>query len=213
MTRPGSKNNDVKEAFRIYLQEKAGVTDTEWQLLAGDIMYRSYEKDAFLLRSGEVCHHVFFVSSGLLRAYTLDEAGKEHILQFASENWWLSDRSSIYFHTPTEYFIQAIEPTEVAMLDAAFMEKATEVSASFRRYNEQILQRHIYHLQHRINLLLSASAEKRYLEFTQLYPDLMLRAPQWMIASYLGITPESLSRVRKELARKNFRPQDKSFLT
>ncbi len=203
----------MKETFRIYLQEKAGVTDDEWSLLAGDVVYRSYEKDAFLLQSGEICHHVFFVASGLLRAYTLDDSGKEHIMQFASENWWLSDRSSIYFHAPTEYFIQAVEPTEVAMLDMPFMERATGISPSFRRYNEQNLQRHIYHLQHRINLLLSASAEKRYLEFVALYPDLMLRAPQWMIASYLGITPESLSRVRKELARKNFRPQDRSFLT
>jgi CRP-like cAMP-binding protein len=91
-------------------------------------------------------------------------------------------------------------------LDKTFFDHASEVSPSFRQYNERALQNHIRHLQKRINLLLGAPADKRYLDFIKLYPDLTLRVPQWMIASYLGITPESLSRVRKELAKNNFKP-------
>jgi CRP-like cAMP-binding protein len=87
-----------------------------------------------------------------------------------------------------------------------FIEKANEISPEFRTYNEYLLQNHIRQLQNRIDLLIGASAEVRYLEFIKLYPNLTLRVPQWMIASYLGITPESLSRVRKELAKRNFKP-------
>src|SRR5690606_32830231 len=148
-----------------------------------------------------ICHHHFFVEKGLLRSYTIDESGKEHILQFAPENWFIADRSSYYFNEPSAINIQAIEDTEVAMLEKGFIEKALEISHSFRAYHEKMLQNHVRHQQIRINMLLSATAEKRYRYFTDTYYDLTLRVPQWMIASYLGITPESLSRVRKELAR------------
>ena len=96
--------------------------------------------------------------------------------------------------------------TEVVMFKTEFVKKASEISKSYQAYNELLLQNHILHSQVRINLLLSATAEQRYMNFIGLYPDLSLRIPQWMIASYLGITPESLSRVRKELARRNFKP-------
>ncbi|HNU59732.1 MAG TPA: Crp/Fnr family transcriptional regulator, partial [Aquaticitalea sp.] len=85
-----------------------------------------------------------------------------------------------------------------------FIKKASEISHEFRNYNEYLLQNHIRHLQNRINLLIGASAKERYIDFINLYTDLTLRVPQWMIASYLGITPESLSRVRKELAKSSF---------
>lgn len=191
--------------FEIYLTEKAGLTTEQFDELTVSLQVNSYEKGEFLLREGEVCRHVFFVESGLLRAYTTDDSGKEHIIQFAPENWFISDRSSTFFNKPSEFYIEAIESTTAIFLDNDFIDKASERSISFRQYNERILQNHIYHLQSRINLLLGASAEKRYLNFISLYPDLMLRVPQWMIASYLGITPESLSRVRKELAKRNFK--------
>ncbi|NBC03944.1 MAG: Crp/Fnr family transcriptional regulator, partial [Bacteroidetes bacterium] len=86
--------------------------------------------------------------------------------------------------------------------DEEFINTASEISPQFRKYNERILQNHIRHLQKRIDQLIGSNAEERYLDFLEKYPDLTLRVPQWMIASYLGITPESLSRVRRELARK-----------
>ena len=142
----------------------------------------------------------------MLRSYTIDENGKEHIIQFASESWIISDRSSLYFDEPSDFYIEAIETTTVVFLNQEFITKACEISSSYQTFNDKALQNHIRHLQKRINLLLGASAEARYLDFIQLYPDMLLRVPQWMIASYLGITPESLSRVRKELAKRNFKP-------
>ena len=192
--------------FTKYLKTKANIAEPEFQLLIKKVEFRNIEKGEVLLRPGEVCRHSFFVENGLLRSYTVDDAGKEHIIQFGSENWIGSDRSSAFFNEPSDLFIDAIEDTEVVLISSDFINEASEISSSFRNYNQIALQNHIRHQQKRINLLLSASAERRYMNFIKLYPDLTLRVPQWMIASYLGITPESLSRVRKELAHKNFKP-------
>lgn len=196
----------VLQNFKTYLQSRAGVTDDELHRISEIPKSKTFEKGEALLNKGEVCHHAFFVEKGLLRSYTIDEMGKEHIIQFASQNWFMSDRSSAYFNEPSDFYIEAIEDTTVVLLDKEFIDLAATISMSFRQYNERALQNHIRQLQKRINLLLGATAEKRYLDFINLYPDLTLRVPQWMIASYLGITPESLSRVRKELAKRNFKP-------
>ncbi len=190
--------------FQQYLTKKSGLKPEEFEQLSDGLKTLEVSKGEYLLQPGEVCEHSFFVEKGLLRSYTIDESGKEHIIQFASENWFMSDRSSAYFNEASEFHIEAIEDSDVVLINHDFMVKAAGLSNSFREYNEKLLQNHIRHLQKRINLLLGATAEKRYLDFIHLYPDLLLRVPQWMIASYLGITPESLSRVRKELAKKNF---------
>jgi CRP-like cAMP-binding protein len=193
------------EKFKIYLVEKAGLTEEEFNQLSPILLSKIVAKGDYLLKQGEICKHSFFVEKGLLRSYSIDQTGKEHIIQFAPTNWFISDRSSVYFNEPSDFFIEAIEETTVVIIDKNFVSHASEISPSFGQYNELLLQNHIRHLQKRVNQLLGASAEKRYLNFIQLYPDLTLRVPQWMIASYLGITPESLSRVRKELASKNFK--------
>ena len=113
----------------------------------------------------------------------------------------MSDRNSVHFGEPAAYFIDAIEDSVVVELSDAFLDQSARLNAAFRRFNELALQNHIKHLQNRIASLLGAPAKERYNDFMALYPDLLNRVPQWMIASYLGITPESLSRVRRELAR------------
>jgi CRP-like cAMP-binding protein len=162
-------------------------------------------KGNFLLRQGEICKHSFFVESGLLRQYSIDNKGKEHILQFAPETWFISDRGSVYFNQPSDYFIQALEDSKVLQIDESFILHLAEQNKSFLAFNNKLLHNHIRHLQKRVTQLLSATAEERYLDFIKLYPDILLRVPQSMVASYLGITPESLSRVRKDLAVKNFK--------
>lgn len=194
----------MSEKFKRYLQEKAGISEEDFFVQAGDLLTKTYKKGQFLLHKGEICRHAFFVEQGLLRSYTIDDAGKEHIVQFACENWFMADRSSAYFNQPSDFFIDAVEESTVVFIDQHFTERAAEMSPSFRIYNERLLQNHIRSLQQRVNLLLGATAEARYLDLINLYPDLTLRVPQWMIASYLGITPESLSRVRKELANRHF---------
>lgn len=188
--------------IHTYLKENAGITDDQLIHISGKLRFREYRKGQFVLSKGQVCKHFFYVESGVLRLYGIDHLGKEHIVQFATEGWFISDRNSTYFGQPSEFFIDAVEDAKVVLLDEQFICDASEISPAFRKYNEHILQNHIRHLQNRVHLLISATAEDRYLDFIRLYPNLIQRVPQWMIASYLGITPESLSRVRKELARK-----------
>lgn len=190
-----------QSAFYHYLKDKALVKVEHLSQVMNLVTTKHFKKGEFLLSSGDTCSHTFFIENGLTRFYSIDEQGKEHLIQFAPENWFVTDRSSVYFDQPTEFFIDAIEDTQVAVLDRDFIGKASEISPEFRNYNEYLLQNHIRHLQNRINLLIGATAEKRYLDFLRLYKDLANRVPQWMIASYLGITPESLSRVRKQAKR------------
>jgi CRP-like cAMP-binding protein len=189
--------------FEEYLREKAGLSAEEVNALGPFVQRKKFEKGSFALRQGEICADALFVERGLLRFYSIDESGKEHIVQFAPENWFIADRGSIYFKTPSDYFIDAVEDSYVVFLKPEFMCLAAEQTRTFAQYNEQILQKHIMQLQKRVRMLIGASALERYLDFIETYHDLMLRVPQWMIASYLGITPESLSRVRKELAKKH----------
>jgi len=161
-------------------------------------------KNQFLLQAGEVCNGTYFVEKGLLRMYSIDKNGKEHIIQFAPEKWLISDRSSLYFNEKSNYYIEAVEESEILVLTKDFFANINLEFPNTVENNDLLLQKHIRNLQNRVNSLLSDTAEERYMSFIKMYPDILLRVPQWMVASYLGITPESLSRVRKELARKNF---------
>lgn len=144
----------------------------------------------------------YFVEEGLLRYFSVDERGREHILQFAPQGWFISDRLQSFDDDKT-FFIDAWEDSRVMMLTEEVINDLEENSTLYRKFNFRLMQKHIAHLQYRINELLSATAEERYLRFIDVYPDILLRVPQSMVASYLGITPESLSRVRKELAAKH----------
>lgn len=194
------KEQHWKESnFYTYYSEKAGLRDEDFEALQPYFSLHSIPHGEYLLREGEVCTYAFFVESGLLMSYTLDEKGNEHILQFAPENWIAADRASQYFEQPASFYIKAIEPASIVFTRPEFTREASKRSQDFSRFLESSLQRNIYTQQRRINSLLGMSAKQRYLEFMQMYPGMLQRVPQWMIASYLGITPESLSRVRREL--------------
>lgn len=191
--------------FRTYLISNLDITEGELSTLLENYSSITYKKDDFLLRENEHCNNTFFVEEGLLRQYSISNNGKEHTISFGPENWFVTDRESMNFDKPSSFNIQALEDSKVAALDDHFINLLSDKIPSFTSFNNKLLHNHIRQLQHRINLLLGASAEERYLEFVAMYPNILLRVPQIMVASYLGITPESLSRVRKELARKNFK--------
>jgi CRP-like cAMP-binding protein len=192
------------EDFKQYLQAYTPFTDEQFERLSREVTLRAYPKGRIMVRPGDEAHTGFFVTKGLLRSYTVDAKGKEHIIQFAPENWWIADRGSMYFNEPASYYVDVVEDAEVVIVNRNFLEKAQEICPAFASYNIQLLHNAARHMQQRIAMLLAATAEERYLAFIHLYPSLMLRVPQLMVASYLGITPETLSRVRRELARKNF---------
>lgn len=194
------------EEFKSYFQKRVAITDDQFNLISGKLKVKTFEKNEMILMSGEVSSSGYFVLSGLLRCYSIDSKGKAHIIQFAPEQWWLSERNGMFFNEPSEFFIDAIEPTRAVAMPKDFINEAALHVPCMNDLNSTMLNNSIRFMQRRINMLLSATAEERYLNFIQLYPNLTLRVPQWMIASYLGITPESLSRVRKDLAHKHFKP-------
>jgi len=188
-----------------YLTSNTGIDESIITGIVSKQKKKQVHKNDFLLMQGEICKYSFFVEKGLLRYYSIDAKGKEHILQFAPEGWFVSDRESLYFNQPSQYFIQAMEDSVVVVLDKNFAEDISNADTAFAGFNYRLLHNHIRHLQNRVNMLLGATAEERYLDFVKIYPDILLRVPQSMVASYLGITPESLSRVRKDLSKKNTR--------
>ncbi|RIW17076.1 Crp/Fnr family transcriptional regulator [Algoriphagus lacus] len=150
------------------------------------------KKGTVLQRKGETNSKVYFVENGLLRSYTIDEKGKEHIYMFGPENWLVTD--SCEPDTPCQLFIDAIEDTVLNVASKEEMLKETpDIKALFRRLNS---------MQNRIIMLMSSSAKERYEHFIDTYPNIIQRVPLRMVASYLGITPEALSRVRNELSQK-----------
>lgn len=191
--------------FKAYLQQSVAITDEQFELISGDLKEKKFEKHEMILMQGDVSKQTFFVTEGLLRSYSIDAKGKEHILQFAPEKWWMSERNGLLFNEPSDYFIDAIEATKVIVVPKDYFIEGAKHVPCLTDMNSMMLNNSIRFMQKRINMLLSATAEDRYLDFIKLYPNLTLRVPQWMIASYLGITPESLSRVRKDLAHKHFK--------
>ena len=159
-------------------------------------------KGELLLRNGDPSDYFYYVETGCLRSYTIDLKGKEHVFQFAPEDWIISDQESMVSGQPAILNIDAVENSEIKMIkrpanpDMSDMDRASLIEMN------QKFQRRIITLQKRVIQLLSFSAEDRYVEFNKMYPSLVQRLPQKMIASYLGITPEGLSRVRKNIAGK-----------
>ncbi|MCJ0741947.1 Crp/Fnr family transcriptional regulator [Pedobacter montanisoli] len=193
------------EHFQLYLKSRLQLTDEQAVEATSCLNTKTFKKGQVILSPGDLRSDNYFVNSGLLRSFTIDEKGKEHIIQFAPENWVISDRDSSIFNEPSQLFIDAIEQTEVLIVPKDFFSDIKNIVPQILELNILMLHNSIRFMQKRINMLLGATAEERYLDFIKLYPNLTLRVPQWMIASYLGVTPESLSRVRKDLAHKHFK--------
>lgn len=170
------------------------------QILKNTEGTRLFPKGEVLQREGQESSKIFFVKKGLLRSYTIDEKGKEHIYMFASEGWIASDIESQAFNSKTVLFIEAIENSEVYVIDIPKLMPAAENREDYEAILNPLIKR-IGVMQRRILSLMSSSAKERYESFLQLYPELPNRIPQKMIASYLGITPEALSKIRKVLAK------------
>ena len=156
----------------------------------------------FAQRAGEVPTHALFVAKGCLRSYVIDAKGDEHIVQFAPEDWWLADNPSLAAKTPTPYFYEAIEDSEILLIDPESHQAIVNTVPGYAAAFRVGLQRHAAAKDTRIVNALTMSAEERYVAFRETYPSIAERVPQWMLASYLGVSPETLSRVRKGFLRK-----------
>lgn len=157
-----------------------------------------------LLREGEVCDFEAYILKGCIRNYYIDQSGSEVILQFAVEDWWVSDIGSFHERTPSVMYIEAMEDSELLTLSPRGKETLLSRVPQFERMFRLMVQRHLSAMQQRLIRTIAKTAEERYLDFVRQYPNIVTRVPQHYIAAYLGMTPEFLSKVRRRLAtRKN----------
>lgn len=164
---------------------------------------RSLRKKQYFLQEGDVASHTAFVLSGCMRSFFVDSNGFEHNLQFAIEDWWIADLMSFTTGKPGRLWIEALEPTEVLILSRHDQLRLFETCPKFEKYFRIITENGFVSTQNRLLDNLSLPAAERYLNFMQKYPQLLSRLPQVQIAAYLGMTPEFLSKIRKEMARKH----------
>lgn len=179
------------------------LTEEEEQYFTSLLQTKKLRKRQYLLQEGDVCRYEHFVNSGCLRTYHIDEKGVEHVVQFAPEDWWIGDMYSFITQTPARLTIDALEDSEIFYFDKAAEEKLFAQVPKFERFFRLLLQNSFVAQQNRILSTMSDPAEERYRKFVARYPHLEQRLPQHQIASYLGITPESLSRIRRQWANKS----------
>ena len=184
------------------IREKVTLTDHEAEVLRQLFIPKKYRKRQYILNAGDVCRHMVFVEKGLLRLFTVDDRAHEHVMQFALEGWWITDMGSFLSGESAIYNIEALEDSEVLLLTGEGMEQLIRRVPVVERYFRLLMQNHIIALQRRIRVVQTFTAEEKYQKLLEIQPGIVNRAPQQYIASYLGITPETLSRIRKQLAER-----------
>ena len=193
----------MHEKLLAYIRQYATspLTSNEEALIVTTFQPKKLRKKQYFLEEGNVCKYVGFIVKGAIRQYSVDDKGVEHIVQLYIENYWASDRESAVMLTPSRYYIDAWEDTELLVATVADMLDLIEKVPSFGQMTRLMDQRSFIASQRRLNSTISNTAEKRYEEFASNHPQFIQRFPQHLIASFLGITKETLSRIRKQASK------------
>jgi CRP-like cAMP-binding protein len=185
-----------------YLEKALPLSAADKDVIYSVFIPKQLMKGEFLQREGDLLKYGAFVCTGFLRSYVIDNKGKEHMIQFAPENWWISDKGAGAEGSKASCFIDAIENSDILLIDQAGHVTMLEKVAAYSKSFQAGMQKRSQAKDKRIVHSLAADAEERYNDFIQTYPSIAQRVPQHMLASYLGIAPETLSRVRRKLMRK-----------
>lgn len=184
------------EVFARYLKDNAGLTDDEIEQVHAHTTERRLRKKQYLLQEGDFSPYNCFVAKGCLRTYNIDKDGNEHTLRFAIENWWTADYESYNSGTPSKNNIDALEDSEIIQIAKKDLDALVKAIPKLAEFYERLTTRSYTASQNRILSIISGTAEERYENFIKSYPDVFNRVPLRMIASYLGVTRETLSRIR-----------------
>lgn len=178
------------------------ISDADYNAFRALMFEKQFDKKELLAEEGAQCNYIYFIVQGSSYSFITDAKGDNHAIQFALEGYWISDLYSFYSGRKSIYTIETIEPVKVLMLNKESFEKACCSIPMIDRFFRILIQNAYVALQYRLAKTNSEDAEYRYEEFSKNYPDFTQRIPQYLIASYLGIKPQSLSRIRKELVQK-----------
>ena len=182
-----------------YINAIVSLTKEEEELLLTYVTKRKYLKGQFVLQQGDIAQHECFITSGCTKMFHSDASGQEHIILFAIENWWTSDIGSFISQTPADFNVQCIEDTELIQFSYHNIEALFEAIPKLERFFRKIIEKAFVASQKRIVRNFSLTAKEQYVIFKDAYPELEQRIPQYMIASYLGITKEFFSKMKKQL--------------
>jgi CRP-like cAMP-binding protein len=182
-----------------YINRIVELSEEEEQILLSGIKTRRYLKGQYILQQGDVCSISAFVLKGCTKTFYLDDQGQEHVIMFSIEDWWTSDLASFTTQTPSDFNVQCLENTEVVLFPFETHDQLLEEVPILERFFRKIIERALVASQKRVVRNLSMSARDRYLYFRKQYPLIEQRVPQYLIASYLGITKEFLSKIKSQL--------------
>lgn len=188
------------ELFFHKFNEKVNLSEEEEEFIKQYLTPKKLRKKQYLLQEGDVCKHIAFVEKGALKAYVVDDAGAESIIQFALEGWVISDLYSFLTGEPATYNIDALEDAELVLISKSAHEELLKKLPKYETYIRLQITGAYIALQKRLTSIISLPLEERYKNFLAIYPNIAQRVPQHMIASYMGLTPETLSRVRSRMA-------------
>lgn len=183
-----------------HIEEKVSLSEKDKELLHHFFVPKKLRKKQYLLQEGDVCKNLAFISKGLLRTYNVDDKGDEHMSVFGWEGWWLSDFNSFLTGEPGIFNIDAIENSEVLLLSRTKYEEITLAIPIMDRYFRILYQNSIVTKERRLMSSITDTAEEKYLRLKESTPEIIERIPQNLIASYLGLVPETLSRIKKNIA-------------
>lgn len=189
----------ANEKLRQHVNKVIDLTESEMTEFLSLFTEEKVSKKHFLIQPGDVVNSEFYVLKGCLKAYYLDTHGEKHIIQFAIEDWWISDFEAFFNNEPAKLYVEAIEDSVVLKLDKAILETLYIRIPKFERFFRIKTAGAFVSLRKRILSTLEKSATERYIDFCKSYPRIESRVANYHIANYLGIKPESLSRIRKQL--------------
>jgi CRP-like cAMP-binding protein len=194
----------MHDAFLDYLRRYSTtpLTENEIEAIKNVFIPKKIRKKQYFLQEGEVCKFGGFIVKGAMRTYSVDGEGAEHIIELLLENWWVADRESFNMLTPSSYNIDAWEDTDMLVFTKEDLTKYIEPIPAIIEMFRSLDAKHAFASQKRLNTFISYTAEKRYSELVKTYPEFLQRFPQHLIASYLGITKETLSRLRGKALKK-----------
>lgn len=183
-----------------YINPLIELTPEEEVFLESKVTFRKYLKGQYVIQQGDICKYECFVVSGCTKTFYLDQEGQEHMVMFAIENWWTADMGSFISQTPADYNVQCLENTELILFSYDNLEALYRKIPKLERLFRQIVERAFVASQKRIVRNFSLTAKERYLYFKTQYPQIEERIPQYLVASFLGITKEFLSKIKGQLA-------------
>ena len=182
-----------------YIERKSLVplSDDDRNLIMAKLKPKKLRKRQFFLQEGDVCKYMGFIVKGATRMFAVDDRGHEHILHFGLEDWWVGDYESFHLLTPSKYYVEALEDVDMILITSEQLQDLARTITAIAAMLESLNRGAAIAYNKRMHAAISLTAEERYEDLVKTYPHFLQRFPQNLIASYLGISPETLSRIRK----------------